>query len=315
MLLNNFSVLNSNPGRSIGGFSNLYSIFKAGTMYNWYVGNHLISNETNKDSFPTGTNPPYSYILGNNGCLLSSTTTITGTCSITSRAISGKSIESTMVGTSSMENNLFLIVAMACNILASSSIDGSLSGKIQLASELAGLGNLEGSLNLISQIVCEINASSSISGDCKGTASMQADLYVNQSQASTIQIVDAVWNALASEFNSAGTMGSKLNSSASAGDPWSTELPGGYEEGSAGNIIGNNLSNSPPTVSEIMAAGDIDGLSLEEALKICLAALAGKLSGIPGSTITIRAADDSKDRIVATVNNGNRTTITLDVTG
>jgi hypothetical protein len=68
--------------------------------------------------------------------------------------------------------------------------------------------------------------------------------------------------------------------------------------------------------SDVIAAGDIDGYSLEEALKIQLSALAGKISGAGTTTITIRSADDSTDRITATVDtNGNRSSITLDATG
>ena len=68
--------------------------------------------------------------------------------------------------------------------------------------------------------------------------------------------------------------------------------------------------------SDVIAAGDIDGYSLEEALKIQLSALAGKISVAGTTTITIRSADDSTDRIIATVDtNGNRSSITLDATG
>lgn len=75
-----------------------------------------------------------------------------------------------------------------------------------------------------------------------------------------------------------------------------------------------------PTTSQIsaaiLAAGDVDGYSLEQTLKLCLAALAGKLSGAATTTITIRAADDSKDRITATVDaDGARSAVTLDATG
>lgn len=66
----------------------------------------------------------------------------------------------------------------------------------------------------------------------------------------------------------------------------------------------------------LMAAGDVDGYTLEETLKLCLAALAGKLSGADTTTVTIRAADDSKARITATVDSdGNRSAVTLDETG
>lgn len=62
-----------------------------------------------------------------------------------------------------------------------------------------------------------------------------------------------------------------------------------------------------------MAGGDIDGYTLEQAMRIVLAALAGKLSGAGTNTITIKAADDSKTRITATVTEDeNRTALTLD---
>lgn len=77
-----------------------------------------------------------------------------------------------------------------------------------------------------------------------------------------------------------------------------------------------------PTVagitSALLSSGDIDGFTLEETLKLCLSALAGKLSGATGAatTIVIRAADDSKNRISAVVDtNGNRSTVTLDAAG
>src|SRR6056300_57942 len=63
--------------------------------------------------------------------------------------------------------------------------------------------------------------------------------------------------------------------------------------------------------SDVLAAGDVDGFNLEEAMKICLSALGAKVSGAGTTTITFRAADDSKDRIIATVDtNGNRSSIT-----
>ncbi len=87
-----------------------------------------------------------------------------------------------------------------------------------------------------------------------------------------------------------------------------------------GSYIRNTEPTTPPTTTEIKDAifsgGDVDGYTLEETLKLCMAALAGKLSGAATTTITIRAADDSKGRIVATVDsNGNRTAVTLDATG
>lgn len=66
----------------------------------------------------------------------------------------------------------------------------------------------------------------------------------------------------------------------------------------------------------ILAAGDVDGFSIEETLKLMLSALDGKSSGLDTPTAVYRAADDSKDRITATVDEfGNRSAVTLDAAG
>lgn len=88
----------------------------------------------------------------------------------------------------------------------------------------------------------------------------------------------------------------------------------------ANQVDANSLSGGGAAASEIadavLAAGDVDGYTLEETLKICMAALGGKLAGAGTTTITFTAVDDSKSRITATVDgNGNRTAVTLDTTG
>jgi hypothetical protein len=50
-----------------------------------------------------------------------------------------------------------------------------------------------------------------------------------------------VLDASASAHNTAGSIGQKVNAAASAGDPWSTSLPGSYASGQAGYIVGQNL--------------------------------------------------------------------------
>jgi hypothetical protein len=70
------------------------------------------------------------------------------------------------------------------------------------------------------------------------------------------------------------------------------------------------------TAASVLAAGDADGFSLEEALKLLLAASTGVLAGAATSSITIEAADGSKTRITATVDvDGNRSVVVRDATG
>lgn len=60
---------------------------------------------------------------------------------------------------------------------------------------------------------------------------------INVSELTPEAIASAVWQSIATSFNSSGTMGNKVNSAASAGDPWTTALPGAYADGTAGKII------------------------------------------------------------------------------
>lgn len=56
------------------------------------------------------------------------------------------------------------------------------------------------------------------------------------------------------------------------------------------------------------------GFSVRESMRLMLATMAGKLSGSPGTSISIRNVTDTKTRISATVDaSGNRSAVTYDV--
>ena len=64
--------------------------------------------------------------------------------------------------------------------------------------------------------------------------------------------------------------------------------------------------------ADLVPIENIDGYTPEESLRLILAALVGKLSGAATTTVTIRDAADTKNRIVATVDDdGNRSAVTL----
>lgn len=54
-------------------------------------------------------------------------------------------------------------------------------------------------------------------------------------------IADAVWDEALAGHAVAGSAGAGLSAAGSAGDPWSTLLPGAYGAGTAGKILGTNL--------------------------------------------------------------------------
>ena len=84
----------------------------------------------------------------------------------------------------------------------------------------------------------------------------------------------------------------------------------------AGAVIKVNELSQDDVTGAVLEAVIEPGLTLRQALRLVAAATAGKLEGGGTSTVTIRnAVEDSKDRIVATVDSaGNRTAITYDLT-
>jgi hypothetical protein len=143
----------------------------------------------------------------------------------------------------------------------------------------------------------------------------------------TADIVDAVWEEATADHQTTGTAGKDLTSAASAGDPWSTAIPGSYGVGTAGKIMAGLTSPGTLTSGERTTLTDaiLDringvelGVTVRDLFKILAAAHAGMSSGsvIGGpSTFTLKNIGGTKNRIVAACDgSGNRTHITLDLT-
>ncbi len=68
---------------------------------------------------------------------------------------------------------------------------------------------------------------------------------------SAATVADAVWDEVISGHLTAGTTGAALNAAGSAGDPWTTTLPGAYTGSQAGKMLSDIITDT----AEIGAAG------------------------------------------------------------
>lgn len=115
-------------------------------------------------------------------------------------------------------------------------------------------------------------------------------------------VADAVWDELLADHTDAGSGGAALAAAGAAGDPWTTELPGSYGSGTAGEIIGTTL---------LRLASEVDGVSIENLLTVALAILAGKTSYTSATrTLIVYARDGTTPvaTIVLGTTPGNRST-------
>lgn len=245
-LIGNYSVYLKNPATYIGGaqVSNCRNAFGAsGQNAQMYYGESEDGGLPLTSSLPTGTEPPFSYHLAEKGGELSATTMLTGSSDFAASQANGINIVSTIAGSGVISDaGLSLVTSMIAAIAGSGTLTGSMVGTVQFAADLAGSGNITGALNMLSGMVANLAGQGLISSDLKGKLFMAADVYVNQSEATVQQIVDAVWNALAAEYDLSGTMGEKLNGAGSAGDPWTTDISSYNTANTAGKILKDRLS-------------------------------------------------------------------------
>jgi hypothetical protein len=138
-------------------------------------------------------------------------------------------------------------------------------------------------------------------GTIRATGSLAGDI-TPFTELSPQSLAAAVWQALATTYNDSGTMGNKLNSAASAGDPWTTALPGSYAAGSAGYIIGNQVLTETDitkiadiilrrATSNIETSPNGDALSLKSLYGMIAQGVHN--TQVNGATLTVTQSDDT----------------------
>lgn len=311
MLIANYSIINQICGHNHSGITNPLQWIRPHVMRGYYGYADVGPNDAqiHRDSFPTGTNPPYSLVLGDKGALLSATTTFNGVSTVTSNVAMGRAIASTDlngVGTISTAN-LSLIIQLACtDLIGSGTLSASMSGLVQMASNLAGTGQLTASLQLLAYIVSNMTGTGALTAGLRGTASLEADI-TPFTELSPENLAASVWNSVAASFNSAGTMGEKLNDAGSASNPWSDTT--NYGAGTKGQLL-EDAAGAINVWTQVIESG----YTAEEILRLIASVSVGKSSGQPTSPV-YRDIADTKNRVSGTVDsNGNRTNVTLDET-
>jgi hypothetical protein len=215
---------------------------QGGAMNNFYAGEATVvagSSVANTSGRPSGYTHPVSWSLPIKGGGMAAFTTITGSGTISEASLAmGRALTSDLVGSGDItEANMTLIVSFLAELSGDGSLSASLRGAVSLASDLAGSGDLSAALGLIAFMSAAISGSGDIIADLKGKLSMSADISVTGGTLTASSISEAVWSALASANDAAGTMGEKLNDAGSAGNPWAALLASNNDPDTFGKII------------------------------------------------------------------------------
>lgn len=153
-------------------------------------------------------------------------------------------------------------------------------------------------------------------------ASVSADLAVIEAQTDDIGTAGAGLTAV--PWNAAwdAEVQSEATDALNAYDPpTNTEMEArtiaaaSYATASALDTVDNFIDTEVAAIKAKtdLIPGTIDGKTFSELVTLFAAVLLGKASGLETTTAVYRAADDSKDRVTATVDSdGNRSAVTLD---
>jgi hypothetical protein len=241
----NYSVLHKSPALFIGGgiISGARSgMNKSGMMRNMgaVVGSDEASrNETRLTSIPHGSSTlgSWRYAKTDGGRHARSETSISATAS--------GSLGRNMVGAASITISAEGTGGLIAGGVGTAGISIGASGDISAIVAAVGDATISISAEAVTGAIgwLQGEATMSIDGSLESYGIGWMVGSTAESGLSVPGIVNGVWGALQSQINAPGTAGAALMSAGSAGDPWITELPGSYQEGTAGAIVGRYMAD------------------------------------------------------------------------
>lgn len=170
-------------------------------------------------AIPNGHLSPSAWVLAKTAGGLSSRNVILGDGSFISSGALGVNAEAPLSGAGDITlADMQLVVSAIAALLGAGYINTpELLGKLEAAASLAGSGNLSGAIGALAGLVASLSGVGTVSSATPyASGSMGANIR-GYSDLTPEGLRDAVWRALSASYNDAGTMGNKLNSSASGG--------------------------------------------------------------------------------------------------
>lgn len=237
MLIGNYHVFEQDVGRRLSGEGYATTWLHGETLQSFWFGDHVIDGETEKSAIITSY-PEYALPPTAGGLVSHRESNIA--ISQTATLVGGKPMSGSTTITFTPTATGGLIVSGT----GSATITFSPTGSILSVASGSGSATITFSSSALIGALAGLSASTTISlsptGGIMGVGYLSGT-STNETEFSADALARAVWDALAADFNNAGTMGELLGNASSAGDPWGTALPGSYADGTAGKIVGSKL--------------------------------------------------------------------------
>mgnify|MGYP003649234144 CR=1 FL=1 len=224
MLIGNYSVLQKSPGRFIAGSttsaeSQTRSNFsKSGSNRNrFYVDQTTVA--LSKYAVPTGTYPDIAWILPQVAGQIASTQPIQGAGSLVGGIAGGLNAEAGLTGEGGITSAVAqLVISLAANLAGDGTVSAAdLRGFLQATANLSGAGALTATVAALAWMNAATNGSGNITNATPyASGNMSADI-LSYGALTPEGIRDAVWNAIAANYDLNATMGELLHNAAAGG--------------------------------------------------------------------------------------------------
>lgn len=240
MILANYTQQNRNCVREWGqGFTNPFSQFKPQLFHSFYTPD-AVQPGRDKSAFNHGYNTHSAWHLSPKSGGVASTLNIVGSGSASGSLLAVKLFEAALTGDGSVTAIGSLIVQAIAALSGSGGVtDAQVNAFLAAVASLSGSGGVTtANLTGLGDAVAAIFGSGTAAGStATGIAEAVAALTVTGTGLSTANVGQAVWAALASANNTAGSMGEKLNDAGAAGNPWAALLAANNDPGTFGELV------------------------------------------------------------------------------
>lgn len=200
--------------------------------------------------------------------------TLAGTGDLEASISGGVDMSAALSGAGDLSAVADLIIAMGINLSGSGDLDATavggitmsvdfdgagdlsadINGRRNIAVSLSGSGDLEADMSALGNMLVALSGSGDLESFMAAYGDMSIDIATSGSGLSVGAIVDGIWNAVAANYDTSGTMGELLNLAASGG--LSPEQIAMLTE--LWKLAGLDASNPMTVTTTSRTAGDID---------------------------------------------------------
>jgi len=224
MLIGNYSVLQKGPGRFIAGSTTSVegqvrsNFSKSGSYRNrFYVDQTTVA--LSLYAIPTGSYPDIAWVLPQISGQIASTQPIQGAGSATVTLAGGLNADASLTGAGDITSAIAqLIISMAANLAGDGTVStADLRGFLQAVANLSGSGDLTATAAALAWMQAAADGSGTITNATPyASGNMSADI-LSYGALTPEGIRDAVWNAIAANYDLNATMGELLHNAAAGG--------------------------------------------------------------------------------------------------